>query len=76
MTNKTNGQNVLLKMHPLQRIILSLAISAITFFIIPSTVTGLIAMMLLWDVFSSCYLILSWIVLVKRPVPEIRKWAK
>ena len=32
--------------------------------------------MLSWDVFSLCYLILSWIVLVKRPVPGIRKWAK
>ena len=76
MTNKINGQNVFLKMHPLHRIMLSLAISAIAFFIIPSTVTGLIAIMLLWDVFSACYLILSWIVLVKRPVPEIRRWAK
>jgi hypothetical protein len=37
---------------------------------------GLIKTMLLWDVFSLCYLIISWIVLVKRPIPEIRKWAK
>ena len=60
----------------MQRIILSIIISAIIYFFIFSTISGLIAIMLSWDVFSLCYLILSWIVLVKRPVPGIRKWAK
>jgi len=32
--------------------------------------------MFAWDVFSIFYLVLSWIVIVKRPVPEIRKMAK
>lgn len=37
---------------------------------------GLMNAMLIWDVFAACYLILSWIVILKRPVAEIRKWAK
>jgi len=76
MAKKINEQNIFLKMHPVHRIMLSIIISLIIYFIIPSTVMGLIKTMLLWDVFSLCYLIISWIVLVKRPIPEIRKWAK
>lgn len=76
MANNISGQNVFLRMHPVHRIILSIITSLIIYFVIPSTVAGLMETMLLWDVFSLCYLIISWVVLVKRPVPEIRKWAK
>src|SRR5690349_17498628 len=76
MTTKIGGQNIFLRMHPVHRILLGIIISLITYFIVPSTVTGLMETMLLWDVFSLCYLVISWIVLVKRPIPEIRQWAK
>jgi uncharacterized membrane protein len=74
--NKANSKNIFLKMHPLQRIALSVCVTAIVYFIIPANLSGLIAGMLLWDVFSLCYLILSWIVFAKRTVPEIRQNAK
>ncbi|MEO8711213.1 MAG: DUF1345 domain-containing protein [Parafilimonas sp.] len=71
-----NSKNIFLKMHPLQRIALSVCITAIVYLIIPANIPGLIAGMLLWDVFSICYLLLSWIVLAKRSVADIRRNAK
>ena len=76
MTNKIKAEKIFLRMHPIHRIIISIILSVIIYFIIPSTVTKLIAAMLLWNVFSLTYLILSWIVFLKRPVPEIRNLAK
>ncbi|MFT4153753.1 DUF1345 domain-containing protein [Parafilimonas sp.] len=71
-----NGRNsYILQMHPLQRIAISLIISATVLFLFHKT-PFLINIMLIWDIFSICYLILSWIVIVKRPVAQIRKTAK
>jgi len=68
--------NIFLLMHPLQRILLSLLITVIAYFIIKGKFSSLIACMFLWDIFSLFYLISSWIVLAKRSVPEIRRLAK
>lgn len=74
--SNVNSKSIFLKMHPLQRIALSVCSTAIVYFIIPGNLSGLIGGMLLWDVFSLCYLIFSWIVLAKRSVPDIRRNAK
>jgi uncharacterized membrane protein len=74
--NKNNSINIFLQMHPVQRIALSLLLTFIIYFLISKSISNLIKGMLLWDVFSLSFLILSWIVLAKRPVPEIRKMAK
>ena len=74
--NKNSSINIFLQMHPVQRIALSLLVTFIIYFVIPKSISNLIKGTLLWDVFSLSFLILSWIVLAKRPVPEIRKMAK
>src|ERR1044072_8128783 len=74
--SKTNSESIILRMHPLQRIALSAIVTAIIFLILPKHTLNLVSGMLLWDVFSICYLVLSWIVLIKRTVPQIRRLAK
>lgn len=37
--------------------------------------SSLLLTMTLWDIFSLCFIIISWIVLFTRPIPEIRKKA-
>jgi len=69
-------KNFLLNLHPLHKIIISLIISCAIYFVAPDDTPSLIGIMLAWNVFALCYLILSWIVIIKRSVPEIRKWAK
>lgn len=73
---KSKPQNIFLKLHPLHRIAISLVISSIIYFIIPEDAPSLIAIMAIWNVFALCYLIFSWIIIIKRSVPEIRKMAK
>ncbi len=72
---KTRG-NIFLRMHPLQRVLLSLAFTIAAFFIIRSYgVSTTILCALLWDVFSITYIITSWIIFYTRPVDDIEKLA-
>jgi uncharacterized membrane protein len=73
---KNNTGNIFLNMHPLQRIAISLIVCIIVYFSISKDVPSLILIILIWDAFAISYLILSWIVITKRPVEEIRKQAK
>lgn len=75
-SNTFNIRKFFLKLHPLHRIAISLLISALIYFVKPENISPLIGGMLIWDVFALCYLILSWIVIIKRPISEIRKLAK
>lgn len=72
----SDDKNIFLRMHPIQRVIVSSLLSAVSYFIIPSNMSRLVKPMLLWDIFSLVYLILSFVVIKKRPIDEIRKWAK
>jgi uncharacterized membrane protein len=77
MSIATSGdRNFFLRLYPLQRLIVCLVISAAFYPIIPSNLTHLVRLMLLWDIFSLLYLILSFVVIKKRPITSIRKWAK
>lgn len=71
-----DDNNIFLRMRPMQRIIVSVLISAVAYFIIPSIMSTLIRVILLWDIFSISYLIISFIVIKKRTIVSIRKWAK
>jgi uncharacterized membrane protein len=73
---KKKTGNIFLRMHPLQRILLSLGISFIVFLCIRTghsnwkfTVT------LLWNVFAVSFIITSWIIFFTRPVADIVKQA-
>jgi uncharacterized membrane protein len=71
-----DDKNIFLRMHPFQRVITASLLSAVSYFIIPSNMSRLVKPMLFWDIFSLAYLILSFAVVKKRPIDEIRKWAK
>ncbi len=69
-------RNIFLRIHPVQRIFISLAAALLVFFLIRKANFGnaLIATSL-WDVFALSYTIISWIVLYTRSHAEIIKLA-
>jgi uncharacterized membrane protein len=72
---KTKG-NIFLRMHPLQRVLLSLTLSVAVFFLIRCyQVSNVILWALLWVVFSVSYIITSWIIFFSRPVEDIETLA-
>lgn len=73
---KVQRENIFLRLHPVQKLIISLSLSIAAYFIIPSKAPSLITITFSWDVFAVCYLILSWVVIIKRSVAQIRKEAK
>lgn len=71
-----NRGNIFLRMHPLQRVLLSFAMTIIAFLIMWSyQIDTIILCALLWNVFSISYIITSWIIFYTRPVAEIEKLA-
>lgn len=63
-------------MHPLQRILLSLTIAAITFFFVrKSGMNGILMIALLWNAFAISFIITSWTVMFTRSVEDIAKQA-
>ena len=76
-TTKKYGGNLLLRMHPLQRIGLSVIFAAIVLFLIRNLHESLLFIMIsTWCAFAFSYLVSSWIVLFTRKVSEIKKFAK
>lgn len=76
MQHNSAATNIFLRMHPLHRIVIGVALAAVTFFFIPDGTSSLIEIMALWIVFALTYLTLSGIVLFNQPVPAIKKYAK
>jgi uncharacterized membrane protein len=75
LQNKKTG-NIFLRMHPLQRILLSLCFSAIAFFATRNSHLNLVlTITLLWDVFALTFISSSWIVFFTTPVATIIKLA-
>lgn len=75
LQNKKKG-NIFLRMHPLQRILLSLVITLLVFLSIRNEeLNWKLTATLLWDTFAISFIISSWIVFFTRPVPEIVKQA-
>ncbi|HMJ46901.1 MAG TPA: DUF1345 domain-containing protein [Ferruginibacter sp.] len=73
--NKKKG-NIFLRMHPLQRILFSLAVSVIVFFVIQNlSLNWEFKTALLWDAFSLSFITCCWIVFFTRPVEDIVKQA-
>ncbi len=72
----TKRGNIFLRMHPLQRVLLSLGTTVIAFFIMWNYhVNPIILAAVLWDVFSLSYIITSWIIFYTRSVADIQKLA-
>ena len=71
------GENIFLKMHPLQRLLVSLLFSLVTFLLIRnSSISPLVSAIILWDVFAFTYLVSSWIILFNHSPEQIRHVAK
>ncbi len=59
-------------MHPLQRILLSLAVSLLVYFTTRNLhLNGALTITLLWDVFALTFISTSWIIFFTRPVADI-----
>lgn len=73
--NKKTG-NIFLRMHPLQRILLSIAMSVIIFLLTRNNhLSWKLNITILWDVFALSFIVTSWIVFFTRPITEIKKQA-
>lgn len=78
MRNK-KAVKLLVGMHPTQRVLVSLGLTAAVFFALfftRASLHPLIMYMMLWDVFALSYITTGWIVFYNRSVNEIRKWAR
>ncbi len=68
---KTSG-NIFLRLHPLQRILLSVALTLITYLFLRSAdLNWKLNAIILWDVFAITHITSSWIVFFTRPVDDI-----
>ncbi|HEY9262883.1 DUF1345 domain-containing protein [Chitinophaga sp.] len=78
MRNK-RAVKLLVAMHPMERILVSLGLTAVVFatlFFARTSLHPLIMYVMLWDVFAISYITTGWIVFYNRSVDEIRKWAR
>ena len=73
--SKKKKGNIFLRMHSLHRVLISIVLAVITFFIALNSQSKLIEIVSLWSVFALTYLIMSWIVLFTKPIEEIKKSA-
>ncbi|MEO7524534.1 MAG: DUF1345 domain-containing protein [Ferruginibacter sp.] len=74
--NQHGGYNVLLRMHPLHRVLISMLVTLIVFFMIRnSNLKPAFVVTVLWDVFALSYIIICWIIFFKKSKEEIIKQA-
>lgn len=68
--------NFLIQMHPLTRLSISVLLAILPFFFLNiGEKSLLLRSMVSWSIFSLTFLVLSWIVLIQRTVPQIKKKA-
>jgi uncharacterized membrane protein len=68
--------NIILRTHPLHRIFISIVIAALVLLVVPHHRNALVNVLIVWLAFGFTYLLLNWIVLFNRPIPEIRRFAQ
>ncbi len=69
--------NLLLRMHPLQRLSVSILLVAVTILLLKhSGFSGLLITVCSWCVFALSFIITSWVILFTRTLSEIKKYAK
>ncbi len=74
-TRKSSG-NIFLRMHPLQRIVISLVMTIIAYLLTRGNDWNWkLTTTLLWNIFAITFLVTSWIVFFTRSVPDIIKQA-
>lgn len=76
ITTSDKNSNIILHLHPLQRILLSLGLALLVFFFIRNSHLDVVLIAtLLWEVFAVSFIISSWIIFFKLPINEIEKRA-
>ena len=74
--NNNKNSNIILHLHPLQKILLSLSMSVLVFFFIRnSQLNGILLATILWEVFAVSFIIISWIIFFKISIADIEKRA-
>ncbi|WP_255156245.1 DUF1345 domain-containing protein [Ferruginibacter sp. HRS2-29] len=73
-TKEQNG-NLILRMYPLERFIISLAVAGLAVFFAYSSDNALFICMIGWIGFSASFLLMSWIIFFKRSVGDIKNIA-
>jgi uncharacterized membrane protein len=69
--------NIFVKLHPIHRVLISAGLAGAVFLLTQTiSLTPLIRVVLLWDVFALVYNITCWVVIFSRSVEEIRKYAR
>src|SRR3954447_209211 len=68
--------NIFLQMHPVHRLLISIVPAVIVLLVVPHQKIVLVNVMTAWLAFGFSYLLLNWIVLFTRPIPQIRRYAQ
>ena len=77
MNKKLNAGGLLSRMHPVQRILLSICFAAIVWFFVRNVhETILLTIISTWCAFAFSYVITSWIVMFNRKIEQIKQMAK
>ena len=74
--NESKENNIFLRLHPLHRMFIGLAVAFLTLFFIHKKLSPLIEALFVWLVFEIVYLIITWVILFTRPISEIRRYAR
>lgn len=76
-TEIKDGSNILLRMHPLQRMFISIVPALITGYLLRNTNYSILFKIICgWGVFALLFIITSWIIFFTRSVNQIKKFAR
>lgn len=76
---KKKVASLFVRMHPLQRVLVSLGFTVLVFIVLlllKIEVHPLVLSAMLWDIFAISYITTGWIVFFNRTTDEIRTWAR
>lgn len=76
--HKTNkkAENILLRIHPMHKVIISAVLSLVTWFILRNCdLNWKVAGLIIWIVFASCYLLFSWLIFLLCSREQMRSHA-
>ncbi len=81
MTNKTEKgvsfSDLMQRIHPVRRMVISLLIATAGFFLLKNTgLSFLVLTLFAWCIFALTYLIISWVIIFSRSIPNIKKIAR
>ncbi|RFM30111.1 DUF1345 domain-containing protein [Deminuibacter soli] len=75
--NRTPPGNIFMRLHPLQRLLIGLALALLTWLLVRNTsLNGLVRLMLFWDVFAAFFTGTTWMIFFKQTTNHIRQKAR